>query len=357
MATANSPRIAILVPAHDEEACIGETIAALRDELRPGDRLLVIADNCSDNTAELARQAGAEVVERKDCERRGKGFALSFGACELSKDPPDVVVVVDADCRVETGSLHELADLAVESDRPVQAVYLMHADSPRPGLSGISAFAFLVRNLVRPRGLKRLGMPCQLTGTGMAFPWLLFRDAPATGSFLVEDLLLGHELALRGHAPVLCEDVLVGSDLPREASASLKQRRRWEHGELSVLLKTAPRLLAAGVRRRDLGLVALGLDALVPPLALLVLLQGALIAAGGLLVVVGGSNLPLMLSTCGVVVVGTGIGAAWLAHGRQLIPVSAIPSIARYAFWKLPLYTSFVRRGAHTHWERTDRAR
>jgi cellulose synthase/poly-beta-1,6-N-acetylglucosamine synthase-like glycosyltransferase len=348
------PRVAILVPAHDEEGGIAKTVTALLAELAPGDRLLVIADNCSDRTAERARAAGAEVAERNDPDKRGKGFALSFGANLLREDPPEVVLVMDADCRVEKGTLAELAKLAHRTGRPAQAVYLMHPPE-RKGLTSVSAFAFLVRNLVRPSGLSRLGMPCQLTGTGMAFPWELYRDAPPTESFLVEDLLLGHELALRGRAPILCDDVQVGSDFPTGEAAALKQRRRWEHGELSILLGTAPRLLAKGLLRGEPGLIALALDAAVPPLAFLVLLQGATTVAGATLVLVGGTSVPLMLSLGSAALLGVGLSAAWVAHGREVLPLADLAKIPRYVLWKLPLYATFLRKGAHSEWERTDR--
>ena len=348
-------RLAVLMPAHDEEVGIEATVTALRAELGPGDRLLVVADNCTDRTAELARAAGAEVVERRDAERRGKGHALSFGAKVLAEDPPDAVIVMDADCRVEQGTLRHLAAAALAAGRPVQAVYLMHAPA-RGGMSGVSAFAFLVRNLVRPAGLDRLGMPCQLTGTGMAFPWPLFRDAPATEGHLVEDLMLGHELALQGSPPQLCRDVLVGSELPTGEAASLKQRRRWEHGQLAILLGTAPRLLARGVLRADAGLIALALDAAVPPLALFVLLQGAATTGALVLAVAGGGTLPVAIALSGSALVALGLGAAWLAHGRGVLPLADLAKIPRYMLWKLPLYGSFVRQGPHGEWERTERA-
>jgi cellulose synthase/poly-beta-1,6-N-acetylglucosamine synthase-like glycosyltransferase len=348
-------RLAVLMPAHDEELGIAATVGALLGELRPGDRLLVVADNCSDRTAELARAAGAEVVERRDAERRGKGHALSYGAKVLDQDPPDAVIVMDADCRVEQGTLRHLAAAALAANRPMQAVYLMHAPA-RGGLSGISAFAFLVRNLVRPTGLDRLGMPCQLTGTGMAFPWPIFRDAPATEGHLVEDLMLGHELALEGSAPALCRDVLVGSELPTGEEASLKQRRRWEHGQLAILLGTAPRLLARGLLDGNAGLVALALDASVPPLALFVTLQGAVTVGTAAIALVGGSTLPLAVALSGSALVGLGLGAAWLAHGRSVLPLADLAKIPSYILWKMPLYGSFARKGAHREWERTERA-
>jgi hypothetical protein len=230
----------------------------------------------------------------------------------------------------------------------------MHAPA-RGGLSGVSAFAFLVRNLVRPSGLDRLGMPCQLTGTGMAFPWPVFRDAPATEGHLVEDLMLGHELALEGRAPLLCRDVLVGSELPMGEAASLKQRRRWEHGQMAILLGTAPRLLAEGLRRGDAGLVALALDAAVPPLALFVMLQGAVTAGSVVLLVFGGSALPVAITLSGSALLGLGLTAAWLSHGRGVLPLRDLAKIPRYVLWKLPLYGSFVRGGPHAEWERTER--
>ncbi|HEY3496002.1 MAG TPA: glycosyltransferase family 2 protein [Polyangiaceae bacterium] len=350
-----SLRFAVLIPAHDEEGGIGDTVRAIRSELGPNDRVLVVADNCSDGTAQAARAAGAEVKERRDPDRRGKGHALTFGTAALAADPPDVVIVMDADCRVERGSLRELAELAATTGRPVQAVYLMHAKAGS-GLTSISSFAFRVRNLVRPLGLRRLGFACQLTGTGMAFPWAVFRDAPPTEGFLVEDLLLGHELALKGTPPLLCETVQVGSDFPTSEAARLRQRRRWEHGELAVLLRTAPRMLVQGLLRRELGLIALGLDAAVPPVALLVMLEGAAVAGSAVFVLGGGSALPLGFALGGGALLAIGLSAAWLAHGRGVLPVSDIAKIPRYVLWKLPLYGSFARQGPHAEWERTERA-
>lgn len=349
-------RMAVLVPAHDEAAGIEATVRHILSELGPEDRLVVIADNCSDETAELARGAGAEVLERRDAERRGKGYALSFGAEHLRRDPPDAVVVMDADCRVVQGSLRGLAERALGSGRPAQAVYLLDKPQTGNGLSGISAFAFLVRNLLRPRGLARLGLPCELTGTGMAFPWAVYRDAPPTHGFLAEDRLLGHELALRRTPPLLDEDTHVAGELAGAAPSSLKQRRRWEHGGLALLLGTAPRLLAHGLVRGNLGLIAQGFDAAVPPLALLVLLQSSTITTGGLIVLLGGPLLPFVVAGAGFCFLALGVGVAWLASGRELLPLAEVLRIPRYVLWKLPLYASFARHGAHTEWERTDRA-
>jgi hypothetical protein len=149
--------------------------------------------------------------------------------------------------------------------------------------------------------------------------------------------------------------VLVGSDLPSGEEAGLKQRRRWEHGQLSILLGTAPRLLLRGLTRGNAGLVALALDASVPPLALFVMLQGTTTAAAVALAVVGGSSVPLAIALTGTSLVALGLGVAWLNHGREVLPIADLAKIPRYILWKLPLYGSFARRGPHGEWERTER--
>src|SRR5436305_9333357 len=123
------PRCAVLVPAHDEEAGLPAALVSLRPHLLPGDRLLVVADNCADGTAAAARVAGAEVAERTDPVCRGKSYALAFGVEQLTADPPDVVVVVDADCRLGDGCLDRLVRAAA-TGRPAQAAYAL---DPPPG--------------------------------------------------------------------------------------------------------------------------------------------------------------------------------------------------------------------------------
>jgi cellulose synthase/poly-beta-1,6-N-acetylglucosamine synthase-like glycosyltransferase len=217
----DSPRMAVLVPAHDESLHIGNTVRHLLQQIEghPSegrDRVIVIADNCGDDTAALARRAGATVIERTDSERRGKGFAIAFGLHHLEQhSPPEVVVLVDADCRV-TGNLATLTRLARETQRPVQAEYLLGAPTRATPMTAMSSLAILVRNRVRPRGLHHLGFPCQLTGSGMAFPWQVLRGAPETGSNLVEDLVMGIEMALAGHPAIFCPAVQIASDLPTD---------------------------------------------------------------------------------------------------------------------------------------------
>ncbi len=346
---------AVLVPAHNEATGIAGTVRGLRRQLGSSDRLIVIADNCDDATAATARAAGAEVIERVDPDHRGKGHAIAFGLRHLDAGPPDIVALVDADCRLSDGGLQTLARLVGAHGRPVQGEYLIAAaDDPTP-LSAVSALAILVRNRVRPRGLRRLGLPCHLTGSGMAFPWTVLREAPPTGSNLVEDLVMGIEMALMGHPPMSCPAVQVGSELPEGDSDARGQRRRWEHGHLATLVQYGPRLLWRGIRDLRPGLLGLGLDLVVPPIALLVVLLGLSTLLTGSLALLGGSPLPFLIAVATVVGLGVAILAAWSRFGRDVVPFRYMLTLPAYVLWKLPLYLSLAGNRKQQTWERTRR--
>ncbi|RLB40158.1 MAG: glycosyl transferase [Deltaproteobacteria bacterium] len=346
--------VVVLVPAHDEKDGIQPTIAGVQSQLAVGDRVLVVADNCTDDTAELARVSGAEVLERSDPERRGKGYALAFGIDHLEAHHPDVLIIVDADCHLTPGSIDALVQRTVQTQRPVQADYVFHATERAP-VSMISALATLVRNRVRPRGLRRLGQPCHLTGTGMAFPWSVLRAAPELGANIVEDLAMGIELALLGHEPVLCIEAGVRSELPTGGHAAMQQRRRWEHGHISTILQHGPRLVREGIRRGRPGLIALGADLIVPPLALLVGQLVLVLGISGLLILFGGPTFPAWIAGAALALVGLGVALGWTCYGRKTIPFWYLLLAPLYVAWKIPLYGSFLFGRREQQWLRTER--
>jgi cellulose synthase/poly-beta-1,6-N-acetylglucosamine synthase-like glycosyltransferase len=348
------PRFVILVPAHDEAAGIAATVEALREQLAEHDRLVVVADNCTDTTAAIARAAGAEVLERDDPERRGKGFALAFGVESLRAAPPDVVLVVDADCRLAPGSAERLAREASRKGRPVQARNTVTPPEGATPLARLAAFAFLVKNVVRPLGLGRLGLPCPLMGTGMAFPFSLLASMPLATGALAEDLLLGVDLVLRGKAPVLCLDASVTSPMPEKRRARAAQTERWEYGHLSTLFRRAPRLLWQGIRRARPELFGVALDLGIPPLSLLVVACGGVFAASCVVAIAGASTAPALLAGVATAMVASGVTLAWLTHGRRGLPFSTLLSAPLYVLKKVPIYFGFLRRRRRT-WVRTER--
>jgi cellulose synthase/poly-beta-1,6-N-acetylglucosamine synthase-like glycosyltransferase len=348
------PRIAILMPAHNEEAGIGPTLAALQKVMPQDVRVLVVADNCSDATAQNAREAGAEVIERSNAQERGKGYALSFGRDHLAKTgASDVVIVLDADCRFEQGSIEALASAAADRQVPVQAINLIEGDLAAGAMVQVSSFAMVVKNLFRSRGMHRIGGAALLTGTGMAFPWARIKDAKlATGS-IVEDLALGIEMTREGHAPALISDAHVRS-APADMRDALDQRKRWEHGFLSTLRSCAVPTFLGGLKRLSLAEMLLGLHLLVPPLALLLMLSFAVWAVLAGLAWFGGVVIPALALSAGLALALVLILIGWVVGGRPYLSGAALLRIPFYMLWKLPVYLSFLK-GPQALWNRTPR--
>lgn len=351
----SDPRIALVIPAHNEECGIGPTLANAVAELAPDHRVLVVADNCTDATAAVARAAGAEVICRSDTERRGKGYALDFAVRHLSADPPDAVVVMDADCLAEEGALRELAAACHAEGRPLQAQYklLVPMESRAPYLR-VASFAWQLKNQIRPAGLERLGLPCQLVGSGMAFPWTVISGAPLATGDLVEDLALGLALARERKSARYYPEASVASAFPLNAEGQRTQRARWETGHLNTIARRVPALLTEAIVTRNKELLVLALDAAVPPLSFLALATLGVLALALAWAAGGGTPVPLGIS---LLAAGLFAGAILLASRRTPDrPVSAgdLRLIPAYVMSKLSLYGQ-VALGRPVDWVRSKR--
>jgi len=415
------PRIAVMVPAHNEALGIRETLDSLRPQLVDGDRLLVVADNCSDTTAAIALDAGAEVIERSDPNYLGKAYALDYGVQHLANTQspgegnytpaPEVLIIIDADCRTGAGAISCLASACAISGRPVQALNLMSAGSDPRSLEStylsLAEFAWILKNQVRPLGSARIGLPCQLMGSGMALPWPALQFVSLASGNLVEDCQLGLDFARLGLPPLFCPQALISSRFPNGPEGRRGQRRRWEHGSLSMLFFGIPRFLAEivstagkdyvtgpnqatkeatngvfhetssgifncrptvqptsrstidGLPRREMGeiagsqlkaalsigLLAMVLDLCVPPIALLTLMVVAVFAvAVAQFWWLDDSMLPLFVAGFDAFLLSLAVGMAWFRFGREAVSLGRLLLSPAYAVAKLPLYGSFIWR-------------
>ncbi|MGK7939207.1 MAG: glycosyltransferase family 2 protein [Crocosphaera sp.] len=349
-----NPNFKILIPAHNEEIVIETTLKSLVSQVDSPDKIVVIADNCSDETAAIARQYKVTVLERQDDENRGKGYALDYGLNSLKNNPPNIIILIDADCYVTPETVQKLVHQSSITQKPVQALYLLEKpENPSPK-DLISALAVLVKNQVRSTGLSRLGLPCLLAGTGMAFPWQTLEKISLASGNIVEDMQLGIDLALCGYSPVFCPDAQVTGILPQQTSAAKTQRTRWEHGHIQTILSQVPRLLKGAIFQRRFDLFALALELSVPPLSLLVMLW-----IGGITITItagflGFSWLPTIILGIGGMCLVLGVFSGWAKFGRKEIPVLALLSIPFYLLWKIPLYFAFLVR-PESKWIRTER--
>ena len=350
-------RLAVLVPARNEREGITATLRSIKAQLRPDDVVLVVADNCTDDTAEVARVGGAAVVERHDTINVGKGYALDFGVRHLENIKPDVVIIIDADCLLSPGTLDDLASASLATGRPAQALYLMTAPLGSKINQQVAEFAWRVKNWIRPRGLYSLGLPCQLMGTGMAFPWKTIQEAYLANTSIVEDLKLGLDLARTGHAPLFCPSAQVTSEFASSTSGQDTQRRRWEQGHIATILQQAPALLGTAISNFNLNLLVLTLDLMVPPLSLLVMLLllslfGTACAAWfGL----GFTAFAICATSC--ICFFSTLAVAWRTYGRAVLPGKSIALIPLYVLRKVGLYRQALLGKAGTRWIGTDRAK
>jgi cellulose synthase/poly-beta-1,6-N-acetylglucosamine synthase-like glycosyltransferase len=354
-----SPRLRfdIVVPAHDEEAGIAATIGNLGALDYPKDlyRILVIADNCTDATARTAKEAGAMVLERRDPERRGKGYALAYAFEQVQKDGiADAVVVIDADSTAAPNLLRAFARRFEAGANAVQATYGVR-NPDASWRTRLMVIALALFHVLRSLGRERLGLSAGLRGNGMGLSREVLRRVPHDAFSIVEDLEYGIKLGYAGHRVHYVPEAFVFGDMASRGRASGSQRRRWEQGRAAIARAIGPKLLLEGVLRRDAVLLDLAMDLLVPPLASI-----ALAAAVGTALAVawhrmlGGSPavvIPWLLSIGfiavyvlrGVSLSGTGI--------RGLLALLWAPV---YVIWKIGLR---FRRSAHgsNEWIRTER--
>jgi len=349
------PKVSVIIPAHNESASIAKTIAAIKPQLTTLDRLVVVADNCSDDTAKIAALEGAEVIERHDPDRVGKGYALDCGIQFVGRSgAPEVVIFVDADCELAPGSVDELATLSFARDRPVQATYTMQAPAPTSKTARIARFAVKVKNYVRPFGASRLGFPCQLTGTGMAFPWPIIRSVELSTGHITEDLKLGADLAVSGHQPLFCPDAIVTSRFPTSIQGNQVQRTRWEHGHLAMIYEYVPYLLWNACKKRRPSLLVVALDLSIPPLGLFALIMIAL-TCGGVLVTLGGfSAWSVVVTGSTLPIFGMAVWLAWYRHGRKIVSGRDLLSAPLYALSKIPMLWRFLTK-RQVVWIRSER--
>jgi hypothetical protein len=349
------PRTATLIPAHNESSNVIPTIQCVRQQMALNDRIVVIADNCTDDTAQLARDAGAEVVERQNDNLRGKGYALACGVDYLRSNSPEVVLVVDADCLISPSALAAISARCAQTGHPVQMLDLMHTVAGSGLKLRVMEFAMVMKNHVRPRGSFRLGRACHLMGTGMAMPWSLISTADLATGHVAEDMKLGVEMAKIGNAPHFLETVKVSSAFVADSGIAKVQKSRWEHGHLATIAEELPGLLKASILQRNPALIVMAMDLMIPPVALYFLVLAGLTT--GLTAVAWfwpAAVAASLLSTLAAGCFGLSIGLAWFFFGRSILSARELFTAPLYALWKVPVYLAYFMK-KRTGWVRTKR--
>jgi len=352
-ATPLAGRLAFVVPAHNEADGIARTIRDLRVEAaRDGATdVIVVADNCNDDTAAVADACGARVLERNNPEKRGKGYALHHAFETLRPDGHVACIVIDADSQVDPGFITAVRARLGAGAMAVQARYtvLNGDETPRTRLAELALAGW---NVLRPRGRERLGLSVGLLGNGFALRRSVLDAVPYTAASLVEDFEYHLALVDAGIPVRFADDATVRGEMPVSGAAAASQRARWEGGRLQMLRCHGARLAARSLSGDGRFVDPLA-DLLLPPLAYLVaLILGGLVA--GLLA--GGSFAIPLAAALMLAVIG--------AHVVSAVPVAGLPwhrlwllaRVPGYLLWKL-LHLGGVLRGARhdAPWVRTAR--
>jgi cellulose synthase/poly-beta-1,6-N-acetylglucosamine synthase-like glycosyltransferase len=353
-------RFAVVIPAHNEAEGIHSTITSLKDQTYPPEQfqILVVADNCTDATADIAQRAGAVVMERNEPMLRGKGFALRWCFDQLLNVSPayDAVVVIDADTVANPEFLQVVNRHLIHGARVIQS-----SDLVSPHASGWSAqmtrIGFLLYNFVRPLGRRALGGTAGLRGNGMCFRADVLREVPWDAYSISEDLEYGLKLMLKGIRVDFAPDAVVHATMPQKAEHAESQRARWEGGRIGLIRKYASPLLIAAVRRPSFACFDAFLDLTTPALVNLVAYTCILSALSVILALVGIGGMWMFV---GLWVFLAFVGFVHLLWGLKVAGADAsvyqsLAHLPQYVLWKLKVYRKMPAVGGSDEWVRTTR--
>lgn len=338
-------RIAVLVPAHNESLLIADTVADVLQQRYPRDRfsLLVIADNCSDDTAEKAGAGGARVLERSG--NPGKGQALNDALRLLLDEDWDAFLVMDADSHLHPDTLMRLDRVLENGAKAVQIRYGVSnpGDSVRTLAMELTTASF---NALRPRGRTALGMSSGIYGNGFCLSREVAERVPYLAHSIVEDIEYHLHLLKAGYKVAFVDQVWVKAQMPMGGRGAEVQRVRWERGRLKMIRRYAPGLLQRAVKGDLFALDGL-LDVIMPPVSLIVLLT--------LPPLIFGSPLQKGLSLALVLALFLHyLAAAWRYGSVRSLPRLAL-YVPWYIIWKTCIVISSLITERELGWIRTDR--
>jgi 1,2-diacylglycerol 3-beta-glucosyltransferase len=348
-------RFDVIVPAHDEEAGIAAAVRSILAIDWPGDcfRVIVVADNCTDATAEVAAQAGAQVLVRQDSQQRGKGYALAHAFHDSrARGWADAVAIIDADSQVSANLLEAFAARMERGEKAVQIHYgVANIDASwRTRLMAIAMAAF---HGVRSRARERLGLSCGIRGNGWGLTHALLEQVPYGSFSLTEDLEFGIELGMRGMRVAYADEAWCDGEMVTGGANANSQRRRWEQGRAAILRSRTLPLLKRAVSARSFVCLDLALDLLVLPLSYVALNAAALTGAGWLLAPANARNGPwfwLGLACCAALVLY--ILRGWQLSNTRLRGLLDLLRAPFFVIWKLAV---MFRGRRATEWVRTKR--
>jgi 1,2-diacylglycerol 3-beta-glucosyltransferase len=292
-------RFAIVVPAHDEASVLPTLLSGVAKLSYPRElyEVVVVADNCHDATASIARERGARVLERTD-PRRGKGHALSWALGRLTEEGRhDAVVVLDADSVLVPTLLTDL-DAALQDGALAAQAYCRVGNGESSWRTALMAGDLALVHYLRPLARGTLGASAGLQGNGMCLTRQVLEAEPWDAVSVTEDQEYHLRLVHRGIRVVFVPAAEVPTTMQVTMRDARAQELRWEGGRFRLARRNVGSLLAATCRGRSWSASWLCLDAVLdlttPPFALLVLVTVAGLASRALGWAGGGAGVRML---------------------------------------------------------------
>jgi cellulose synthase/poly-beta-1,6-N-acetylglucosamine synthase-like glycosyltransferase len=346
--------VTVVIPAHNEVLGIARTIDSIQGANFPPDqyRIVVIADNCDDDTARVASAAGAMVMERSDTQNRGKGQALDwfFKTHKAQYANMDALAIIDADTLIHPQFFTEICDSLSHPDVQVVQGFYGVSNPEVNWRTALSSAALCVFHHIRPAGRNRLHATAGLRGNGMAFETKIIQKFGWPAFSIVEDIEFSMHLLLENILVHYNPDAIVFGEMASKSDQAQTQRKRWEGGRIQLLKQYTAPLLLAFMKKRKFMFMDAFMELFTPPLSLVVAGQMLLFSISFLFY-------PQTLILWGLCFYGT---ALYVFSGLILkkAPFYVWQSLFCAPFfilWKIPVYFKLAGKKGIPGWERTKR--
>lgn len=355
----NNTTFAIIIPAHNEEKMIAKTIYSLNGIIYPQTKydVYVVADNCSDNTAEISRHLGVHVLERSDLTKKGKGYALRWAFDKLLSeyDKYDAYVVIDSDSLISGNYLQVMDHYINSGSRVIQSSDLV-LPQKNNWSSEATRIGFILFNYVRPLGRKFLGFDMGLRGNGMCFTKEVLKKIPWQSWALTEDLEYGLILLLNGERIHFAPEATVWAHMPLKSENARSQRERWEEGRKDITKSYSKTFLKESLRKRSIAFFDVFIDLITPPFVNTMLIISLLLVFSLILSII----FPSTIYYAVIWAILLFIGFIHLLLGLRLVHADrdlykSVLYIPIYVIWKIKVIVKALFSDKPKTWVRTSR--
>jgi cellulose synthase/poly-beta-1,6-N-acetylglucosamine synthase-like glycosyltransferase len=353
-------KFVIVIPAHNEAMVIGKTLESIKRLNYPKEfyETFVVADNCNDETAQVARHHGVNCIERKDAERKGKGFALQWAFERLKEgkciDTYDAFIIIDADTIVDSNFLASMDYRIAKGELAIQGYYDVINPDVSP-MASLSYLGFVLSRNLRYKGRSRIGWASNLLGNGMCFAKEVINRYGWNATSIVEDVEYAVTLLLNGVRVSFAPEAKIFAEIPTTFKDSKIQRSRWDIGKFQMRNKYLVQLIKSAIRKRDISYLDTAIELMIPPFSLFLVFS--FVSFGLYLAILfNGFNILSIIwfATVSALVVYVLVGLI-MAKSSWKIYKNLIIYIPFFLFWRVETLIWGYISQVGKHWIKTER--